>query len=95
MQIEGKSTVWKIPKTEADQLGYRNCVSLGGGGSFNFCPDCGSTVWYTADADAARIGIKIGCFTDPTFPPPKLSGFEEYMHPWALETASLPVQHLQ
>ncbi|CAK9004960.1 unnamed protein product [Durusdinium trenchii] len=93
--IKGISTVWKLAKDEADQLAYRNCVSLGGGGSFHFCPNCGSTVWYMADADSARIGVKIGCFTDPTFPPPKLSGFEEYMHPWAMEAASLAVQHMK
>ena len=95
VKIEGTSTVWKLTKDEADTLEYRNCVSLGGGGSFHFCPKCGSTVWYMADADTARIGVKIGCFTDPTFPPPKLSGFEDYSHPWALETASLAVQHLK
>jgi len=95
VKIEGTSTVWKLTKDEADKLEYRNCVSLGGGGSFHFCPRCGSTVWYMADADTARIGVKIGCFTDPAFPPPKLSGFEDYCHPWALETASLAVQHLK
>ncbi|CAE7673067.1 unnamed protein product, partial [Symbiodinium pilosum] len=65
------------------------------GACFHFCPYCGSTVWYTADADNERIGIKIGCFTDPTFPPPKLSGFEGYRHPWALDTAQLQVQHIK
>ncbi|CAE7818991.1 EMC1 [Symbiodinium sp. CCMP2456] len=95
LTIEGKSTSWKLPKDEADQIEYgKNCVSLGGGAVFHFCPECGSTVWYTADADPARIGIKVGCFTDPSFPPPKLSGFESYMHPWALNTPSLQVQHL-
>ncbi|CAE7541821.1 EMC1 [Symbiodinium natans] len=93
--IEGKSTPWKMSKDEADQLGYPNCVSLGGGAAFHFCPVCGSTVWYTADSDSARVGIKVGCFTDPTFPQPKLSGFESYMHPWALNTAELQVQHLK
>lgn len=93
--IEGDSEVWKLAKDQADEMGYRNCVSLGGGASFHFCPECGSTVWYTADADPARIGIKIGCFTDPSFPAPKLSGFEAYMHPWALNTAELEVQHLK
>lgn len=95
VQIEGGSTAWRLPKNEADRLGYRNCVSLGGGGTFHFCPQCGSTVWYMADADLERIGVKVGCFTDPTFPPPKLSGFEEYMYPWALDTASLQVQHMK
>ncbi|CAJ1407882.1 unnamed protein product [Effrenium voratum] len=93
--IEGKSTTWKISKDTADQVGYANCASLAAGATFHFCPVCGSTVWYTADSDSARVGIKVGCFTDPTFPQPMLSGFESYMHPWALDTAVLQVQHLK
>ena len=93
--IEGKSTAWKLPLAEAKLTEYRNCASLGGGGTFHFCPVCGSTVWYTADADAARIGVKIGTFADPTFPPPKISGFEEYQHPWAMNVRALRMQHLE
>ena len=73
VEIHGASTSWKVPKEEADKLEYRNCVSLGGGAIFHFCPQCGSTVWYSADADPARIGVKVGCLTDAAFPAPKLS----------------------
>jgi hypothetical protein len=90
--IEGKSTAWKFPIEGAKPVTYRNCASAGG--TFHFCPVCGSTVWYTADADDSRIGVKIGAFADPTFPLPKISGFEEYRHPWALKTADLPMQHV-
>ena len=93
--ISGKSTAWKLSLADANSTGYRNCVSLGGGGTFHFCPVCGSTVWYTADADAARIGVKIGTFADPTFPAPKISGFEEYQHPWAMTAADLPMEHVK
>lgn len=91
--IEGKSTVWKISAKEAQSLPYENCASLGA--TFHFCPTCGSTVYYTSDADAARIGIKIGTFTDPTFPPPKISGFEAYGHPWAMKAEDLPMVRLK
>ena len=93
--IEGKSTAWKLPLAKANATEYRNCVSLGGGGTFHFCPVCGSTVWYTADADEARIGVKIGAFAAPTFPAPKISGFEEYQHPWAMRAADLPMEHVK
>ena len=93
--IEGKSTAWKLPLAEAKLTEYRNCVTLGGGGTFHFCPVCGSTVWYTADADKTRIGVKIGAFADPTFPAPKISGFEEYRHPWAMKVADLPMEHVK
>lgn len=91
--IEGKATVWKISAKEAEALPYENCASLGA--TFHFCSVCGSTVYYTSDADADRIGIKIGTFTDPTFPAPKLSGFESYGHPWAMKAADLPIKRLK
>lgn len=90
--IEGKSTAWKFPIAGAEPVTYRNCATTGG--TFHFCPVCGSTVWYTADADDSRIGVKIGAFADPTFPAPKISGFEAYRHPWALKIADLPMQHV-
>jgi hypothetical protein len=90
--IEGKSTAWKFPIEGAEPVTYRNCTSEGG--EFHFCPVCGATVWYTADTDASRIGVKIGTFADPTFPAPKISGFEEYRHPWAMDVKSLSMEHL-
>lgn len=90
--IEGESTAWKFPIRDAEPVAYRNCASEGG--EFHFCPTCGSTVYYTADADSARIGVKIGAFADPTFPPPKISGFEEYRHPWSMNVESVSMKHL-
>src|SRR5688572_16357973 len=49
--IEGKSTAWKFPIEGAKPVPHRNCASAGG--TFHFCPVCGSTVYYTVDADPA------------------------------------------
>jgi hypothetical protein len=90
--IEGTSTLWKFPIGGAEPVTYRNCAS--GGVTFHFCPVCGSTVYYMVDADEARIGIKVGAFADPTFPRPMGSGFEAYRHPWAMNAADVPMQHV-
>jgi hypothetical protein len=88
--IEGKATAWKFPvKDGQTAVTGRTCGD--GGGTFYFCPVCGTTVYYTVDADTSRIGIKVGCFADPTFPPPMIAGFEEYMYPWALNVSALPM----
>jgi hypothetical protein len=88
--IKGKSTAWRFPPTDGvTPVTGRTCAD--GGGTFHFCPVCGSTVWYTADADTARIGIKMGTIADPTFPPPLISGFEEYKFPWAMNVSALPM----
>jgi hypothetical protein len=48
--------------------------------AFNFCPECGSTVYYQTDPDL--IAVPIGAFADPTFPPPRVSVWETRRHPW-------------
>ena len=49
---------------------------------FHFCPDCGSTVFYTVATQPGAIAVPIGAFADPTFPPPTISVFESRRHPW-------------
>jgi hypothetical protein len=87
--IEGKSTTWKFPVAGAPPVTYRNCSRTGA--TFHFCPECGSTVYYVLDETPDNIGVKVGCFTDPSFPPPMISGFEEYRFPWAMNVAALPM----
>jgi hypothetical protein len=36
---------------------------------------------------------EIGGFTDPTFPPPMISGFMAYGHPWAMNATTLEIPH--
>jgi hypothetical protein len=87
--IEGKSTAWKFPIEGETPVTYRNCDSAGV--TFHFCPVCGSTVYYEVADAPDFIGVKVGAFTDPTFPPPMISGFEEYRFPWAMNVAALPM----
>ncbi len=49
--------------------------------TFRFCPDCGATVFYTTDG-GQTIAVPLGAFADPTFPPPRVSVWEERRHPW-------------
>jgi hypothetical protein len=71
---------------------FRSCDS--GGATYHFCPECGSTVYWDISAAPDVIGVAVGAFTDPTFPPPMISGFEAYGHPWAMNASDLPVPHL-
>ena len=47
-----------------------------------FCPTCGSTVYWKADASPSWIGVAVGAFADPAFPAPSLSVFEQSKHGW-------------
>ena len=96
VKIEGKSTAWTFDG--AAPLPYRTCSSSNGITNSppdvvesHFCPVCGSTVYYFRKSDAARTGVRVGAFADPTFPPPMGSGFEEYAHPWTMKLADLPM----
>jgi hypothetical protein len=99
VKIEGKSTAWKFPIDGAAPTAYRTCAGSDGIAkdsaadlvTSHFCPTCGSTVYYFRKSDPARTGIRVGAFSDPTFPPPMGSGFEQYAHPWTKNIAALPM----
>jgi hypothetical protein len=50
--------------------------------TFNFCPVCGSTVYYRLDHQPDVIAIPIGAFADPGFPAPRFSVYESRKHSW-------------
>jgi hypothetical protein len=60
--------------------------------TFRFCPECGSTVYYTMDVQPDLIAVAVGAFADPTFPPPNFSVYEERRHAWA-RTPEANVEH--
>lgn len=39
------------------------------------------------------LGVAVGSFTDPTFPPPMISGFEAYGAAWAMNVSELRMPH--
>lgn len=47
-----------------------------------FCPTCGSTLYWKADASPSWIGVAVGAFADPAFTAPTLSVFEQSKHGW-------------
>lgn len=60
--------------------------------TFSFCPECGSTVFWEAEADAGMIKVAVGAFADPTFPPPRHSYWERRRHPWTLLPGEVPME---
>ena len=50
--------------------------------TFHFCPTCGATVHYELDTMPGLIGVPVGAFADPTFPPPTFSVYEARRHAW-------------
>jgi len=87
--IEGQSTRWTFPSDSGEPATFRSCDS--DGATYHFCPECGSTVYWEMSKAPDFFGVAIGALTDPTFPPPMISGFEAYGHPWAMTASDLPM----
>jgi hypothetical protein len=61
---------------------YVRIADDGKGRTFHFCPDCGATVFYTAEDGPDVVAVPIGAFADPSFPPPIVSVWESRRHAW-------------
>jgi len=56
--------------------------------SYYFCPHCGSTLYYYLGEHPITV-IPVGAFTDPQFPAPTFSVYEERQHTWVLLPAGM------
>lgn len=54
----------------------------GGRLTFRFCPECGSTVFWTATVYPDLTGVAVGAIADPDYPPPSHSIHERSKHTW-------------
>jgi hypothetical protein len=52
---------------------YTRRADSGFDAHFHFCPDCGTSVYWRLDRIPDFVGIAVGCFVDPDFPPPQWS----------------------
>jgi hypothetical protein len=90
--IEGQSRKWTFPSDSGKPAAFRSCDS--GGITYHFCPECGSTVYWEFAFAPDFLGVAVGAFTDPRFPPPIGSGFEAYGAEWVMNIISdLPMPH--
>jgi hypothetical protein len=50
---------------------------------FRFCPVCGTNLFHTEEGLGERsVGVAVGAFADPSFPPPQVSVYDSRRHPW-------------
>ena len=79
VRVDGRYSTWVRISDDGDER------------TSNFCPDCGSTVFYTVDG-LPGVAVPVGAFADPSFPPPIRSIYESRQHAWV----SLPgeIEHL-
>ncbi len=61
---------------------YTRTADSGNQIHFQFCRKCGGTISYYLDEDPDNLAVPIGLFSDPSFPQPVYSVYEERMHHW-------------
>lgn len=61
--------------------------------SFRFCPICGSTVYWEAEAFPGLVAVAVGSFADPAFPAPTYSGWEAKRHHWVEPLRAMAIHH--
>ena len=54
-----------------------------------FCTTCGASLYFFSSRDPNRLGIAVGAFADPQFPPPHRSVYEARKHAWLIFPAEL------
>lgn len=68
--FNGTATAWKRTGESGNTL------------TCNFCPTCGSTIYFENEAFPEIVAVAIGNFADPSFPAPIISVWEETRHSW-------------
>jgi hypothetical protein len=48
----------------------------------SFCPTCGTSVLWRSSALPGYVAIAVGCFADPSFPPPTIVAWTSEQHGW-------------
>jgi hypothetical protein len=78
--------------TSGESREYTRISDEGEPRTFNFCPECGSTVYYAGASEPDLVAVPVGAFADPDFPAPRVSVWESRKHAWV----TLPdgVEHL-
>jgi hypothetical protein len=73
---------------------YTRTVEVGKHVTFQFCPGCGSTVYWQLSAHPDRIAVALGMFADPDFPAPRVSVWERRRHPWTVHISDCQMEHI-
>ena len=83
----GKS---QIVSTEGDRRAFRRQGDSGTWLAFQFCPTCGSTVFWESEGLPGMVSVAVGAFADPGFPAPVRTVWTTTKHGWLPFPANIP-----
>jgi len=89
----GSTSFWRksqVLESEGERRSWRRVADSGTGLIHQFCPTCGSTVYWESEATPELVSVAVGSFADPQFPAPVRTVWTESKHDWLAFPASLP-----
>jgi hypothetical protein len=72
----------QITRIEGTSTQYTRGGDSGFTVTFQFCPTCGTTLYWEVEARPNMIGVGVGAFDDPNFPRPHQAVWTERRHAW-------------
>ena len=83
--VFGVSAYFDKEQITSIQGEYKSFTRLGDSGlkiETNFCPTCGTSLFWTAELYQNKMGVALGCFEDPNFPAPVRAVYTKSKHHW-------------
>ena len=85
----------QITSISGNSTQFTRVTDTGRSVRFQFCPVCGSTVYWEAERYPGVILVAVGSFADPGFAAPQLSVWERSRHEWVAPLCdAADIQHL-
>jgi hypothetical protein len=75
---------------EGERRTYTRRADSGASLTFNFCPTCGSTVFWHNERLADMVCVAVGAFADPNFPRPARTVWTVTKHAWLTFPEDIP-----
>jgi hypothetical protein len=85
----------KVQSVSGEHKTFRRASDAGRMLETCFCPDCGSTLFWRAEAFPDLVGLAVGCFADPTFPAPTRAVWAAHKHHWVSFPSDIPLLDAQ
>jgi hypothetical protein len=82
----------QIVSTQGERRAFRRQAESGTWMTSQFCPNCGSTVFWENERQADLVSVAVGAFADPHFPAPIRTVWTTTKHEWLAFPADIP-QH--
>ncbi len=89
----GSTSFWRksqIVSIEGERRAFRRQGDSGTWLTFQFCPNCGSTVFWESERLPDLLSVAVGAFADPHFPAPIRTVWTTTKHDWLVFPAHLP-----